>query len=141
MSKQKEIVKVKIFRYNPETDTIPSYRTYEVKWNFIGNVVQLLKKIYEEQDRTLAFRYYACGYQFCNGCMMTINGKPTHACFTKVRPGDELTLEPMSGYPIIRDLAVDFGRQYVTPEGAYNISKGVMIKTVTPTAAAVQPAK
>lgn len=128
MSKQKEIVKVKVFRFNPDKDTVPTYKTYEVQWNFIGNVLQLLKKIYDEIDATLAFRYYSCGYTFCNGCMMTINGKPTHACFTKVKPGDELTLEPMQGLPLIRDLVVDFGRTYVTPEATYEVTKGVAIR-------------
>ena len=128
MSKQKEIVKVKIFRFNPDTDTVPTYKTYEVQWGFIGNVLQLLKKIYEEMDSTLAFRYYSCGYTFCNGCMMNINRKPAHACFTKVKPGEELTLEPMQGYPVIRDIVVDFGRTYVTPEATYEVTKGASIR-------------
>ena len=123
-----EIVKVKIFRYNPDTDTAPTYQTYEVPWQGIGNVLQLLKQIYEDMDRTLAFRYYACGYQFCNTCMMTINGKGVHACFTKVKAGDELTLEPMKGYPVIRDLVVDFGRTVPTSDGTYEISRGTTIK-------------
>ena len=128
MPKSKEIVKVKVFRYNPDTDTVPTYKTYEVPWEGVGNVLQLLKQIYEAMDRTLAFRYYACGYQFCNGCMMTINGKGTHACFTKVKAGDELVLEPMKGYPIIRDLVVDFGTKVTTPEATYEISRGTTIK-------------
>lgn len=128
MSKAKDVVKVKIFRYNPDTDIAPTYRTYEVPWDKVGNVLQLLKQIYEQMDRTLAFRYYACGYRFCNTCMMTINGKGTLACFTKVKPEDELTLEPMKGYPIIRDLVVDFGRTVTTPEGTYEISRGTTIK-------------
>ena len=60
--------------------------------------------------------------------MMTINGSPKHACFTKVRPGDELLLEPMKGYPVIRDLAVDFGKKVKGAEGTYRISRGVSIK-------------
>lgn len=132
MSKTKGIVKVKIFRYNPDTDTVPMFKTYEVPLEGVVNVLQLLKQVYEEMDRTLAFRYYACGYQFCNGCMMTINGKPTQACFTKVKPGDELTLKPMKGYPVIRDLVVDFGITHITSEGTYEISKGAVIKEVKP---------
>jgi succinate dehydrogenase/fumarate reductase-like Fe-S protein len=124
----KDIVKAKLFRFNPDTDAAPRYETYLVPWQGSGNVLQLLKKIYEELDRTIAFRYYACGYQWCNTCMMTINGKPTHACFTRVKAGDEITLEPMKGYPIIRDLAVDFGKTVTTPEGSFEISKGAIIK-------------
>ena len=123
-------VTVRIFRYNPETDAGPTYRTYAVPWEETGNVMQLLKQIYKTLDNTLAFSYYACGYRFCNTCMMTINGSVTHACFRKVSPGEELLLEPMKGYPIIRDLAVDFGRKITTPEGTYRISKGVIIKKI-----------
>ena len=126
----KGTVTAKIFRYNPETDLAPTFQTYVVPWEETGNVMQLLKQIYKTMDNTLAFNYYACGYRFCNNCMMTINGLPTQACFRKVKPGDELLLEPMKGHPIIRDLAVDFGRKISTPEGTYRISKGVILKKI-----------
>ena len=124
----KDMVKATVFRYNPDIDKYPTYRTYEVPWKEKGLAIQILKTIYVDLDRTLAFRYYACGHKVCNGCMMTINGKPAHACFTMVNPGDEITLEPMKGYPIIRDLVVDFGRKYKTPQKTYEISKGAIIK-------------
>ena len=124
----KETVKVKIFRYNPEVDSVPTYKTYEVPWKQEGNVMQLLFQIYKTVDNTLAFHYYACGYRFCNSCMMTVNGKGTQACFAMVNPGDEVVLEPMKGYPVIRDLAVDFGTLYQTPDAAFQISKGVTIR-------------
>lgn len=131
----KTTIKVKVFRFNPETDLVPSYKTYEVPWEKAnemqderGNALQVLKAIYENLDRTLAFPYFSCGYKFCNNCMMTINGVPTHACSFMVGPGDELTIEPMKGYPIIRDIVVDWGRTYVTPQGTYEVSKGTIIK-------------
>ena len=123
-------VKVKIFRYNPDVDFGPSYQTYVVPWEEKGNVLQVLKAIYDDHDRTLAFPYYACGFKYCNGCMMTINGKVAHACLTLVDPGDELILEPLKSYPIIRDLVVDRGRKYVMTEGTYEISRGAVIKEV-----------
>ena len=103
----KGLVKATIFRYNPDMDLAPSYQRYEVAWEGKGNVLQLVKQIYEEQDQTLAFVNFACGFHFCNGCMMTINGKVAHACTTPVEPGNEFVLEPMMSYPIIRDLVVD----------------------------------
>lgn len=126
----KETVKVTIFKYNPEKDLGPTYKTFVVPWSETGNVMQLLKQIYKTLDNTLAFHYYACGYRFCNSCLMTINGSGALACFTKVKPGDELLLEPMKGYPVLRDLAVDFGRTITTPEGTYKISKGTIIKRI-----------
>jgi len=129
MAKEKTVT-VKIFKYNPETDAGPTYKIYAVPWEETGSVMQLLKQIYKTLDNTLAFSYYACGYRYCNNCMMTINGSAKHACFAQVSPGDELLLEPMKGYLIIRDLAVDFGRKITTAEGTYRISKGVTIKKI-----------
>ena len=126
----KGIVKAKIFRYNPDVDLYPTYKTYEVQWEGKGNVLQLVKQIHDEQDGTLAFVNFACGYKFCNGCMMTINGQVKHACLTFVEPGNEFVLEPMKGRLIIRDLVVDFGRKVATPEGTYEISRGAVIKEV-----------
>jgi len=129
----KGIVKAKIFRYNPDVDLAPTYQTYEVQWEGKGNVLQLVKQIHNELDRTLAFNNFACGYKFCNGCMMTINGKVAHACLTYCEPGDSFVLEPMKGKPIIRDLVVDFGRKVCTAEGTYEISTGTTLKEVKTT--------
>lgn len=129
-AESKGLVKAKIFRYNPSVDRAPTYKTYQVEWEGKGNVLQLVKQIYSEQDSTLAFVNYACGYIFCNGCMMTINGKATHACLTFVEPGNEFVIEPLKGYPIIKDLIVDFGMKVSTPTGIYEISKGALVKEV-----------
>ena len=56
----KGTVTAKIFRYNPETDAAPTFKTYVVPWEETGNVMQLLKQIYKTLDNTLAFNYYAC---------------------------------------------------------------------------------
>jgi succinate dehydrogenase / fumarate reductase iron-sulfur subunit/fumarate reductase iron-sulfur subunit len=126
----KGIVKAKIFRYNPDIDAFPTYKTYDVLWEGKGNVLQLVKQIHDEQDRTLAYVNFSCGYKFCNGCMMTINGQVKHACLTFVEPGNEFVIEPRKGYPIIRDLIVDLGKKITTAEGTYEISRGTVIKEV-----------
>ena len=125
-----QTVKMKVFRYNPETDQFPTYQTYTVPVTERMVVLQVLKAIYEDLDQTLAFRYYSCGYKFCNSCLMIINGRPRHACMTIVKPGDELLVEPYSGYPIIRDLVVDFGRRVITPDGALLLQRGTSVKRV-----------
>lgn len=130
----KGIVKAKIFRFNPDVDAAPTYKTYEVQWVGKGNVLQLVKQIHDEQDRTLAFYNFACGYKFCNGCMMTINGTATRACMTFVEPGQEFVIEPLKTLPIIRDLVVDYGKKVTTPTGTYEISKGTIVKEVKPQA-------
>ena len=121
-------VTAKVFRYDPDADIYPTYKTYEIPCEEKMMVLQILKEIYEKQDRTLAFRYYSCAFKLCNGCMMMINGQAKHACMTVVKPGDTFTVEPMTGYPIIRDLVVDFGKKVRTPDGTFNIYRGRMLK-------------
>ena len=127
----KRTVTTKVFRYNPDTDPYPSYKNYEVPIEEKTMVLQVLKSIYDDQDRTLAFRRFSCGYKFCNSCLMTINGKAANACRTIVEPGDEITVEPLGGYPIIRDLVVDFGRSIHTPDGAFKIQKGTFLRRIS----------
>ena len=125
----KGMVKAKVFRYNPDSDIYPIYKTYEVPIEEKMTVLQVLKQIFEEQDRTLAFRYYSCGFKFCNSCMMMINGKAKHACLTLVKPKDEIVLDPLKDYPVIRDLIVDFGRTVKGPDGTFQIfRKGVFLR-------------
>ncbi len=130
MSEKKNYVKATVFRYNPDVDQVPTYKTYAVQWDEKGNVLQVLKAIYDDLDRTLAFPYFACGFKYCNGCQMTINGQVSHGCLTLVDPGDELTIEPLKGYPIIRDLVVDRGQRFNTPKGTIEISKGALIREI-----------
>ncbi len=131
----KEIVTAKIFRYNPKADLYPRYQTYEVPIEERMMVLHVLKEIYENQDRTIAFRYFSCGHKFCNSCMMMINGQAKHACMAVVTAGDKITLEPLAGFPIIRDLVVDAGRKVQTPDAIFRIHKqisggGAVVKKV-----------
>lgn len=71
------------------------------------SLLQALEEIYQTQDDTLAFRRYCCGLQFCNSCMMRVNGKNTHACMTILEPGETYKVGPLSGHKIIRDLIVE----------------------------------
>lgn len=80
---------------------------YEVPVSEDMTVLQALNYIYENLDGTLAFRRYCCGGQFCNSCMMEVNGKVAHACLTKVNPGDSLLLKPLPRRAVIRDLVTD----------------------------------
>jgi len=70
------------------------------------NLLQALDYICREQDNTLSFRRYSCGIQFCNSCMMLINGKPGHACLYIVEPGTEVQVAPLKKRRVLRDLIV-----------------------------------
>jgi succinate dehydrogenase/fumarate reductase iron-sulfur protein len=108
MEPQNNSVRLTILRYNPLLDENPYQKTYTVPVHEEKmSLLQALEYIYEEQDDTLAFRRYCCGVQYCNSCMMLINGKPTHACLTIVKPGEEITVAPLRGKQVLRDLITD----------------------------------
>ncbi len=71
------------------------------------SLLQALEEIYKTQDDTLAFRRYCCGLQFCNSCMMRVNGQNTHACMTILQPDETYLVGPLSGHKVIRDLIVE----------------------------------
>jgi succinate dehydrogenase/fumarate reductase-like Fe-S protein len=49
-------------------------------------------------------------------------------CSRPLKPGESLLIEPMKGYPVIKDLAVDFGLTITTPEGIFKKMEGAVIK-------------
>ena len=51
----------------------------------------------------------SCQQKMCGACAMVINGVPALACATFLNSfkGDELTLEPLSKFPVISDFIVD----------------------------------
>ncbi len=108
MEPRKKSVHLKILRFDPGRDENPHHETYTVPvTDEKMNLLQALEYIYEEQDDTLAFRRYSCGVQYCNSCMMLINGKSAHACLTIVQPGDEIEVAPLKGKRVVRDLITE----------------------------------
>ncbi|MFC1910391.1 2Fe-2S iron-sulfur cluster-binding protein [Chloroflexota bacterium] len=96
-----------IFRFDPDRDAKPYYDTFQVEVKEEISVLVLLKRIQEEQDPTLSFRRFCCGLQMCRSCLMKVNRHKKFACLTLVRPGEQVTIEPLS-YPEshIKDLVV-----------------------------------
>lgn len=79
-----------------------------------------------------------CLEEVCGACTMVINGRVRQSCSCLIdeyapEEGDTLTLEPMSKFPIIRDLWVDRERMFnalkrvkawVPIDGTYNLGAG-----------------
>jgi succinate dehydrogenase/fumarate reductase-like Fe-S protein len=108
MSSEGKQVRLKVLRCNPEVDKGSFYQTYFVPVTEEKmNLLQALEYVYHEQDDTLAFRRCSCGLQFCNSCMMQINGKRAHACVTIIEPDTELEVAPLPGRRVLRDLIVE----------------------------------
>lgn len=104
----KDKIMVTVSRFNPTKDLRPKPQKYVVPCEGKMSVLQVMRYIYKRLDQTLAFRNYQCYKGVCGACMVNLNGKPVRACHTLVEPGKEITIEPVRGYRLIRDLAVDF---------------------------------
>ncbi|MEW6568794.1 MAG: succinate dehydrogenase iron-sulfur subunit [Chloroflexota bacterium] len=100
-------VTLRIRRFNPETDERPHYQTYVVEADENDQVLDLLNRVKWYQDGTLAYRR-SCGHGICGSDAMRINGRNRLACKVLVREvGDRVTVEPLLGLPVIKDLIVD----------------------------------
>ena len=100
---------VKILRYNPEVLDEAEWKTYTVSLQPGDRVLDALHKIKWEQDGTLTFRR-SCAHGVCGSDAMRINGRNRLACKTLIKdlnPEKEITVEPIKGLPVLKDLVVD----------------------------------
>lgn len=118
----------RVFRFNPEEDRHPSYRTYEIETETPMTVQRILKHIHENADPTLAFRDYACISGVCGCCLVKANGSLVRGCQRRVDPGEEVLIEPQDGHPVIRDVVTDFGTEVSGPDGTFILKKGTLVE-------------
>ena len=101
-------VTLKILRFNPEVDSKTHYDTFIVPDAQPNDqVLDLLECVRGFQDGTLGFRR-SCAHGICGSDAMRINGRNRLACKILVQDvGDHITIEPLIGLPVIKDLIVD----------------------------------
>jgi succinate dehydrogenase / fumarate reductase iron-sulfur subunit len=100
-------VEIKVRRYNPEVSDEVTWVTYTVDAFPTDRVLNLLMKIKGEQDGTLTFRR-SCAHGVCGSDAMRINGVNRLACKVLMKDmPDKLTIEPIKGLPVEKDLVVD----------------------------------
>lgn len=109
---------ISIYRYNPETDSEPSMKDYQLdtggKNLMVLDVLELLK----EQEPSLSFRR-SCREGVCGSDGMNMGGKNGLACVTPINDvikNGKLVLRPLPGLPVIRDLVVDMAQFYAQYE-------------------------
>ena len=113
------MLEVSIYRYNPETDEVPFMQDFSVD---VGGkdvmVLDVLEKIKAELDGTVTYRR-SCREGVCGSDGLNINGKNGLGCITPlsetVKKDNKLTIRPLPGLPVVRDLVVDlslFYKQY-----------------------------
>jgi succinate dehydrogenase / fumarate reductase iron-sulfur subunit len=105
---KRQQIEIKIYRYNPETDKKPYYKTYQVTLDeHDKKLLSALVKIKDEQDDSLSFRR-SCREGVCGSDAMNINGMNGLACLTDISSlKTPIILNPLPGLPVIRDLIVD----------------------------------
>lgn len=99
-----EQVSVRVWRQNPDGSGEGSFASYSVPCGEHTTVLDALLYVYEQHDSSLAFRY-GCRNRDCGTCGVLVNGGPRLGCLTKLKDG--MTLEPLRGVPLLRDLALD----------------------------------
>jgi succinate dehydrogenase / fumarate reductase iron-sulfur subunit len=100
-------VRLRILRYNPEVDRRPHYEVYPLEAEPSDQVLDLLNQVKWYHDGSLAYRR-SCAHGICGSDAMRINGVNRLACKVLVKTlGEEITIEPLLGLPVIKDLIVD----------------------------------
>jgi succinate dehydrogenase / fumarate reductase iron-sulfur subunit len=102
-------ITVKILRYNPEVSEESRWESYQVSAEPTDRVLDALHKVKWDLDGSLTFRR-SCAHGVCGSDAMRINGKNRLACKTllkDVNPSQPITVEPIKGLPVLKDLVVD----------------------------------
>ena len=102
-----ETIKLEIFRYYPEDKGKPTFQTYEVPFRKDWAVLDAINYIKDEIDGTLSYRW-SCQMGVCGSCGIMINGIPKLSCATFLKDyyPDKVCVEPLSGFPVERDLII-----------------------------------
>jgi len=117
------LVKLKVRRQDgPDRPDTRRWEEFAVPYQPHMNVISALMEI-QKAPKTSDGREVApvvwesvCLEEVCGSCTMVINGKVRQSCSTlidQIAPrGETITLEPMSKFPVIRDLMVDRQRMF-----------------------------
>ncbi len=106
---------VSVYRYNPDQDKAPYMQDFELELPggrdlMVLDVLELLK----EQDASVTYRR-SCREGVCGSDGVNMNGKNGLACITPVSEvvkSNKLTIRPLPGLPVVRDLVVDMEQFY-----------------------------
>jgi len=105
-------MKFSIYRYNPETDRQPRMQDYELPDNHGAIMLLDALLLLKQQDDSLSFRR-SCREGVCGSDGMNINGRNGLACILQLDSLKQpITLRPLPGLPVIRDLIVDLTQFY-----------------------------
>lgn len=93
-----------VLRFDPLRDREPAKQEYFYRLEPGMSLLNCLDQIYREQDSTLRYSY-CCKAGVCGMCGVMADGKPSLLCHAIAK--DDVLLEPLRGFPVIRDLVID----------------------------------
>ena len=100
-------VNLKIKRFNPEKDEQPWWGEYSVEAEPTDRLLDALNHVKWYIDGSLTYRR-SCAHGVCGSDAMLINGANRLACKVLLKNlGSGITVEPMRGFRVIKDLLVD----------------------------------
>src|SRR6478736_10523424 len=105
------MVTLKIARFNPEDPDAHAdsggWQSFRVPSLPSDRLLNLLHYVKWYLDGSLTFRR-SCAHGVCGSDAMRVNGVNRLACKVLVKDlGDEITVEPIKGLPVLKDLVVD----------------------------------
>jgi succinate dehydrogenase iron-sulfur subunit len=136
---QGDKVQFKIKR-RASAESEPYWEEFSLPWEPMMNVIAALMQIQRNpvnaagQKSTPVVYSSNCLEEVCGACTMIINGRVRQSCSALVDTLEQpITLEPMTKYPVVRDLYVDRDRifndfkkvkAWVTIDGTYDLGPG-----------------
>ena len=136
--------KVRLKVQRQDSPTSKSYwQEFRLPWQPHMNVISALMEIQRRPktatgEKTTPVTWESvCLEEVCGSCTMLVNGKVRQACSAMVDAiapeGQVITLQPMSKFPVVRDLVVDRSRMFedlkrihawVELDGSYPLGAG-----------------
>src|SRR3954470_13727702 len=124
----------------PNPDVAAYWEDFELPWRPNMNVISVLMEIAmspktKDGKASTPVTYDSnCLEEVCGSCAMLINGKAKMACSALIDNLEQpITVEPLSKFPIVRDLAVDRSvlfenlkrvKAWIPVDGTYDLGSG-----------------
>jgi len=139
-------IRFRVKRQN-NADSAPYWEEFEIPYKPQHNVISLLMEVRRNpvtrdgRATTPVVWEASCLEEVCGACTMVVNGHVRQACTALVDKLEQpITLEPMTKFPVVRDLMVDRSkmfealkkaRTWIPIDGTYDLGPGPRISPET----------
>src|SRR5438045_3960463 len=134
-----ERITMQVARYRPEVETDASFQEYEVPCPKDWVVLDGLNYVKDQLDGTLTYRW-SCRMGVCGSCGMMVNNEPKLTCATFLKDyyPNPIRVEPLAGFPVIRDLVINMDsflhklsevKAWLIPKEEKPLSEGEYLQT------------